>query len=363
MSTVPDLVVLGGGIAGLTSALAAAERGLRVTLIDHARAGAASRASAGMLAPNVEGLSKAALPAGMAARDFYPRFLDVLRNRTDVEVPLDRKGIIELASSDTELQQMAARAPETTEILDARALATLEPAFASHAGALLHLLNGAVENVALMAALDIAIARQSRIARLTDEVGSLDARGNLPAFRSRGGTRYAGRRLLLASGAWAGTLPGLPRSLPVRPVRGQLFRLEGLPIRHVTYGAGGYLVPRKASLLVGATSEETGFDSGTTPRGLSALRAIATRAIPVLSKANVVEHWAGLRPVSADGLPILGADPLLPSLFYACGYSRNGILFAPWAADQLAPALAGGAAPASLAPFRVERFDERLVTV
>jgi glycine oxidase len=145
-------------------------------------------------------------------------------------------------------------------------------------------------------------------------------------------------------------------------VRGQLIRLEGPPTHHITFGAGGYFVWRNGALLVGATSEEAGFESTTTPRGLKELRAIATRAIPGLAKANLVEHWAALRPVSPDGLPILGADPSLPALFYACGFSRNGILLAPWAADRLAQALAGEPAAGELAPFRVERFDENPIT-
>jgi glycine/D-amino acid oxidase-like deaminating enzyme len=202
----------------------------------------------------------------------------------------------------------------------------------------------------------VAVARHPRITRITDEISSFDARGNLPAFLSRGGTRYASRRLLVASGAWAGSLPGLPRPLPVRPVRGQLVRLEGLPIRHVVHLADGYLVPRAGTLIVGATSEEVGFDSHTTPRGLATLRAIATRAVPVLSHAEAADHWAGLRPIAPDGVPIYGADPAVPALAYACGLSRNGILFGPWAAMQLAPLLAGGSAPATLDPFRLGRL-------
>ncbi|HET9013819.1 MAG TPA: FAD-dependent oxidoreductase, partial [Gemmatimonadaceae bacterium] len=232
----------------------------------------------------------------------------------------------------------------------------LEPALAAHPGAILHPGDGAVDNVSLMAALDVAVARQARITRLTDEVASFDASGNLPAFRSRGGTRYGSRRLLVAGGAWAGGLPGLPRPLPIQPVRGQLARLEGLPIRHATHMADGYLVPRGGTVIVGATSENAGFECATTPRGLATLRGIATRAIPVLSHAPVAEHWAGLRPVTPDGLPIMGRDPSQAALFYACGYSRNGILFGPWAAELLASVLAGAAAPAALAPFGVERF-------
>ena len=330
MTSLPDLVVLGGGIAGLTASLAAAERGVRVTVIDQVRVGAASRASAGMLAPSIAGLPEWARPTAIAARDVYPRFLATLLDRTDIDVPLDRNGILELASSEADLEQRSARARGIAERLDARELAALEPAFGASGGALLHRGDGAVDNVTLMAALDVAVARHPRVTRVTDEIASFDARGNLPAFRSRGGTRYASRRLLVAGGAWVGTLPGLPRPLPVRPIRGQLIRLEGLPIRHVTHMADGYLIPRGGMLIVGATSED----------------------------AALAEHWAGLRPITPDGLPILGAEPGLPGLFYACGFSRNGILLAPWAAEQLAPALAGGAAPASLDGFRIGRFND-----
>ena len=354
--SVPDLVVAGGGIVGLTAALAAARRGLRVTLVDQHRPGSASRSSAGMLAPSVGDATPAVRDAFVAARDFYPGFLDRLLARTEITVPLDRDGIIQLASTDAGREVLFGKAPTSAERLDTHALAALEPALADHAGALLHPYDGAVDNVTLMGALDVAVARQSRIARMTDEVASFDARGNLPGFRSRGGTRYAGSRLLVANGAWAGSLPGLPRPLPVRPVRGQLMRLEGRPVRHVTYGAGGYLVPRGNSVIVGATSEDVGLDASTTPRGLKDLRAIATRAIPVLAHAPMLEHWAGLRPMASDGLPILGADSQIPSLCYACGFSRNGILMAPWAAEQLLPLLLGGELTAVAAPFSVTRL-------
>ncbi len=356
--SVPDLVVAGGGIVGLTSALAAARRGLRVTVVDQPRTGAASRAAAGLLAPSIGAAAAAVRDAGIAARDYYPDFLAGLLERTDIAVPLDRTGLLELAFTDQELERLSSGAPATAQRLDAAALAALEPALAGHAGALLHPGDGAVDNVILMNALDVAVARQSRIARVTDEVASFDPRGNLPGFRSRGGTRYAGQRLLVANGAWAGSLPGIPRPLPVRPVRGQLLRLEGSPVRHVTYGGGGYLVPRGPDLVVGATSEDVGFDTGTTQRGLKDLRAVATRAAPMLARAALIEHWSGLRPMAADGLPILGGDPDVPALCYACGFSRNGILLAPWAAAQLLPLLLGGHLTEAAAPFSIERLRE-----
>ncbi len=357
--SVPDLVVAGGGIVGLTSALAAARRGLRVTVVDQPRSGAASRTAAGLLAPSVGAAASAVRDAGVAARDYYPEFLQGLLQRTDIDVPLDRAGLLELAFTAQDFDRLSSGAPAGAERLDAPALAALEPALAGHAGALLHPGDGAVDNAILMNALDVAVARQARIARVTDEVASFDPRGNLPGFRSRGGARYAGHRLLVANGAWAGSLPGIPRPLPVRPVRGQLLRLDGAPVRHVVYGGGGYVVPRGPSVLVGATSEDVGFDAGITQRALKDLRAIAARAVPMLGKASLVEHWSGLRPMAADGLPILGSDPEIPALCYACGFSRNGILLAPWAAEQILPLLLGGRLTDAAAPFSVERLGAR----
>jgi glycine oxidase len=274
-----------------------------------------------------------------------------LRERTDIEVPLDRGGILQLAS-ESDADALRRRAPVGAEWLDAAALADREPAFAGHHGALLHPHDGAVDNLLLMDALERAVAAEASIKRVSADVLSIDADQPSALTPTRG--RFYSTRLVLCSGAWAGGLAGLPRRVAVRPVRGQLLRLAHSPIRHVTYGAGGYLVPRGDTLLVGATSEEAGFENETSLAGLATLRNIASRAIPSLANALVVDHWAGLRPMSLDAHPILGADPESPALVYACGYSRNGILFAPWAAAQLASVLVGDPAP-ELAPFRVDR--------
>ena len=351
MTSTADLLVLGGGIAGLTVALEAARRDLSVIILDAPRPGAASRAAAGMLAPSVEDLPAEMLDAALAARDHYPPYLAMLHERTGIDVPLDRDGILQLVTegdADTARQ----RAPKGAEWLDASALRDREPAFEGHPGAFLHPFDGAVDNLTLMDALERAVDATPAIRRIAADVLSIDSDQPSALTRTRG--RFSATRLVVASGAWAGTLAGLPRRVPVRPVRGQLLRLAQSPVRRVTYGAGGYLVPRGDTILIGATSEEAGFENETSLGGLSALKSIATRAIPALGSALVVDHWAGLRPMSIDGHPILGADPESPALVYACGYSRNGILFAPWAAAQLANVLVGDPAP-ELAPFGITR--------
>jgi glycine oxidase ThiO len=351
MTSTADLLVLGGGIAGLTVALEAAQRDLTVVILDAPRPGAASRAAAGMLAPSVEELPAEMLSAALAARDLYPSYVEMLRERTGIAVPLDRDGILQLVA-EAEAETIRRRARAGAEWLDESALREREPAFGGHHGALLHAFDGAVDNLILMDALERAVDVMPSIKRVAADVLSIDADQPSALTRTRG--RLSASRLVLASGAWAGSLAGLPRRVPVRPVRGQLLRLAQSPVRHVTYGAGGYLVPRGDTILIGATSEEAGFENETSLGGLSALRSIAARAIPALATALVVDHWAGLRPMSLDTHPILGADPDSPALVYACGYSRNGILFAPWAAAQLAKALVGEPAP-ELAPFDVAR--------
>jgi glycine/D-amino acid oxidase-like deaminating enzyme len=351
MTTTADVLVLGGGIAGLTTALAAARRQLSVVVLDTPRPGAASRAAAGMLAPSVEDIPLEMRSASFEARDFYPGFVDALRETTGIDVPLDRRGILQLAS-ESDAETLKRSVSGGAAWLDPDALGELEPAFRGHPGAVLHPLDGAVDNVVLMDALERAVDADPSIQRVAAEVLTVDPDQPSALTRTRG--RYFATRLVLATGAWAGGFPGLPRPLPVRPVRGQLMRLAQSPVRHVTYGAGGYLVPRGDSTLVGATSEEAGFESETSLAGLAALRQIAARAVAGLAGAPVVDHWAGLRPMSLDTHPILGADPDAPALVYACGFSRNGILFAPWAAEELGRVLVGEPAP-EVEPFRVDR--------
>lgn len=354
-----DVVVVGGGIVGLTTALAVADRRNRVLVLDQPRRGSASRAAAGMLAPSVEGLPGNVLSAAIAARDFYPEFLARLMGRANVPVALDRRGILELAATSADLEMFAHRAAENAQVLDTSALQQLEPHLTGHAGAVLHPHDGAVDNVALMLALELAVSREPRIERVVAAVDAVAFTSDAATVITTSTERITCGCVVLAAGAWMAGIHGLPRTIPVRPVRGQLLFLAESGVRHVAYGGGGYLVPRGFGLVIGATSEEAGFECQTTEAGRSALLAIARAVGPGLVGASVLDHWAGLRPMSPDALPILGADPHVPALVYACGFSRNGILLAPWAARHLATLISHGFAPDVLAPFAVDRFDEK----
>ncbi len=292
-----------------------------------------------------------------AARDLYPDFLARLLERSGSSIGLDRSGVLELAESDIDLEQLRARAPTDARVLLQRELSELEPALASHPGAVHHPRDGWVDNRALMDALWIAAQCHPLIEVIHSRIASVNLSGTCPRSTLADGAHLESDRILLANGAWGG-IPGLPNALPVRPVKGELLTLDRAPVRHVVYRSGSYLVPRGEALLIGATSEEVGFDPSTTDRARTMLRDAATSLIPELRHARVVDHWGGLRPFSPDGFPILGEDAGQPGILYACGFGRNGILFGPWTGDALGAVLSGASRPGIPPEFHPSRFDQ-----
>jgi glycine oxidase len=349
----PDVAIVGAGLIGLAAAAAIAENGLTVHIIGEARPGEASRAAAGLLAPSVEEIS-AANTFGIASRDRYPSYVDWLRERTGIVVPLNRQGVLEVVGD----EQPAAGHSAKGVLLDQAALASLEPALAHARGAVYHELDGAVDNVLLMDSLTRIAHDDPRIRFERGVVAAVDA--TQPSLQLAGGKRISAAFVIIAGGAWAARLRGLPRPLPVEPVRGQMIAMRASPISHAVFGGGVYLVPRTSGYtLIGSTMERVGFDATTTPEALASLRSAAQRLCPSLT-AGSVETWAGLRPMTPDLLPIIGPDPDYPSLLYACGHSRNGILMGPLTADCLADLVMQREPGHDLSPFGVTRFGEQL---
>ncbi len=348
-----DLIVIGGGGVGLASALAAAESGLTVLLVARHREGEAFPAAAGILGPSIElanhEIAGAEHAFAVAARDRYPTYLAQLEDRSGVTVPLNRLGILQVNE--------AARVPPGATWLDRPALGALEPALAGAAGAWFYPDDGAVDNVAMLRALEAAVARSSRIRQVGALARAVAFDGDGVVCETTHDSRHEAGQLVLAAGAWSPLIEGLPRALPVEPLRGQMLSLDIGPLTRVVYGPDGYLVPRGGQTLVGATMEQVAFDVSTTESGLANLRRGAVALCPALAQGRVDRAWAGLRPVSPDFLPIIGRDPEFPTLIYACGHSRNGVLMAPLTADCVAAIALGQAPPADLSPFGIGRFS------
>ncbi|HZT51315.1 MAG TPA: FAD-dependent oxidoreductase, partial [Stellaceae bacterium] len=175
-----------------------------------------------------------------------------------------------------------------------------------------------------------------------------------------GGGRHAADVVVVAAGAWSGQIAGLPLKLPVRPVKGQMLALRmdaAAPLlRHVIWAPKAYLVPRgDGRLIVGATTEERGFDERLTAGGVLALLEGAWRALPGIEELPIDEMWVGFRPGSRDDAPMLGPCGA-EGLVVATGHHRNGILLTPVTAEVVARFVLEGVLDPVARPFSSDRF-------
>ena len=325
-------------------------------LISERRPGEASRAAAGMLAPSVERAPGPAHAFGVAARDRYPSYVEFVADRTGIVVPLNRLGILQVALSEKGIKGLRKTALPTTRWLDAKELRELEPALSHGLGAMFNPDDGAVDNVVLVSALEKLCTVNDRITQLTELVIRVDPTGDSCTVRTESSAQYTARYVVIAAGAWAGQISGARLARAVQPARGQLVSYSNSPLRHVAYGPRGYVVPRGAVTIGGSTMENVRFDSSTTPSGVKKVRAASEEICPSLTDSKNVDAWAGLRPVTPDMLPMIGPDPKHPSLIYACGHSRNGVLMAPLTGDLIADLVTESPLSHNLSQFRPDRF-------
>jgi glycine oxidase len=373
-----DAIVVGGGAVGSAIARALALRGLSVILVErNADATGATWAAAGMLAPLGEaGEPGAFLDLGLESLRLWPDFARAIEEESGSNLGFLRSGKLQIAFSAAEASTLEARrdwvariSPEV-EWIEGNALRTLEPSVSPRARAgLLIPRDYQVDNRRLGDALRAAAERAGVTVREGVVRRVLTKNGAATGVELDGGSRIRSARVVLAAGCWSGGIGGLPRPLPVRPVRGQMLALDArdVPLTRIVATPDVYLVPRgDGTLLVGATVEEAGFRAVATAGGMLRLLEAAVRAAPLLEDAPVREAWAGLRPGTPDDLPILGEDPDVGGLFYATGHYRNGILLTPVTAALLTamivrdpPAVATAAAPAvAMERFRPDRFSE-----
>lgn len=357
MTRSADVVVIGGGVIGLSSAAAIARRGKSVLVVSVAHEGEASRAAAGMLAPSVEQSDGPAHDFAISARDFYPEFLEQLADETGIRVPLNRLGILQVALTERGARGLKKTAPGTSEWIDRQELAHLEPTLSHALGAIFNPDDGAVDNVVLMTALNELVGQTAAIARLDAEAVAVREGGAGVIVDLASGESVQGEKVVVASGAWAAGLLGLKGLEKVEPCKGQLVSYDSIGLRHVTYGPRGYLVPRASGVTVaGSTMEMTGFDSSTTEAGIARVKSAAEEIAPGLAVSNVRAEWAGLRPITPDMQPIIGAHEENPAIIYACGHSRNGILLAPLTGEAVAALTVGESPQHDLSQFRPGRF-------
>ncbi|MFD9393264.1 glycine oxidase ThiO [Streptomyces sp. NPDC060000] len=377
-----DVLVIGGGIIGLVTAWRAAQRGFATAVADPAPGGGAAQVAAGMLAAVTElhHGEQGLLGLNLASARRYPDFAAELTELTGHGLGYRRCGTLAVAldSDDRahlrELHALQQQSGLESEWLSGRECRRLEPLLAPGVRGGLrvdgdHQIDPRRLTGALVAACERAGVVFHRVwAERLSVVGERAA-----GVVTRDGTALEAGQVVLAGGSLSGRLAGVPRDVlpPVRPVKGQVLRLTVPPryapflsrtVRAVVRGSQVYLVPREnGELVVGATSEELGWDTTVTAGGVYELLRDAHELIPGITELPLTETRAGLRPGSPDNAPLLGPTAL-PGLLLATGHYRNGVLLTPVTGDAMAHVLATGELPDEARPFTPRRFGAAVLS-
>lgn len=309
-----DVVVIGDGVIGLSTALELARAGARAHIVGVRRAGSASGAAAGLLAPSIGRLAPEVRSFFDSSLARYPAFVEQLR-RFDPELSLV-EGLLQVSTAP------AISAPGAVRLAADSVMAT-EPALSAPNGATMHPRDGAIDNVRLMSALTLAVARDPGLtvtsddpaARVTFESAHVDV-------RTREGRSFKAQRVVLAAGAWSAEIAGLPRPLPVTPLKGQMLAFGSRALRHAVAGDDVYLVPRSDEIVAGATVEHAGFDTSVDWSAIERLRIAAVALCPSLAKAPVIRRWSGIRPATRTSFPSLARTPKCPVSSTPAGIRR-----------------------------------------
>ena len=366
-----DVVVVGAGVIGLAVGWRAAQRGLKVIVLE-ADTGPARRTSAvaaGMLAPISETLATE-LPLmrlGLASVQAYPEFLAELTDATGMDTGYLRCGTLLLARDGDEAEALARELSLRESLglsahrLRASEARRLEPALAPTLRLALDVPDDhAIDPRKLTAALARALTAAGGEVRTNAPVAELTtAECRVTGVRLVGGERVAAEQVVVAAGPWSSSLDGVPEgaSIPVHPVKGQILRLHdpsgpGLLTRVVRF-SGGYLVPRgDGRYVLGATMEERGFDTTVTAGGAYDLLRDAFELLPSVTELVIDELSAGLRPATPDNAPAIGPGAI-EGLHWATGHFRHGVLLTPITAQMVLAGLTGEDAQApEFAPTR-----------
>jgi len=366
-----DVVIVGGGIIGGSSALDLAGRHLRVAVLDRQELmHEASWAAAGMLSPAPDCPAAIPLvPLGRASLTMYSKFVDGVEEASGMRTAYREGGAIEVichGDAERELSTLVALHHGfglACEPIPLDEMPELEPALGRDVRAAALLPDEcSIEPRALAAAVLGAAAAAGVTLCPGLQVNSLLVDGNkCVGVKTSSGDIFHAGHVLLAAGCWSSQIMGAARYAPTVPVRGQMaaLRNSGKPIRHVLRCERGYLVPRgtesQQTIVVGSTIEKAGYGKGMTSGGLEKILAVANALAPDLAKAEIMETWSGLRPGTPDQLPILGpAD--IDGLVLATGHYRNGILLAPITAKLVGEWIAEGRTSLDLEPFSPLRF-------
>ncbi len=325
----------------------------------------ATRASAGVLCPHIEGHAAPLLTLGVASLGMYDAFIAQVGRDSGQPIEYRRNGTLEVALTTEDAARLRAEASRHAsagiehQYLDPREARALEPELSKKiTGALFVPLHGYVGVKALTQALAGAAAARGAAVERASRARHIAQTGSRVTVTIDDATAQADA-VVIAAGSWSGQIDVGATPPPVKPIRGQLLHLvfPSPPASRVIWGSSCYMVPwQDGALLVGATVEDVGFDEAATVAGVRDLLDYACELVPATWSARFEAVRVGLRPATSDELPIIGRSSSMPGVFYATGHYRNGVLLAPLTAALIADLVLEGRERPELEMTRPARF-------
>lgn len=367
------VLIVGGGTIGLATGFELVRRGTPVTVFERGRAGrGTSWQAAGMLAPDAEiGFEELELyRLNRESLRRWPDFAKRVEAASGMDVDYRDEGTLVVADDRDSAEALRRRFTfQKDKGLDVQWLTgeearEIEPFVAPRLSAAIFAPSDhQVDNRRFVDALRTACVAEGGTIHEETAVKAVVPDADAPAVVTADGNRVEGAHVLVAAGVWSRTLDGLEPEAqpPIRPVKGQMIQLRRkrpFDLQHVVRGPDAYLAPKSnGRIVVGATSEEKGFDTTVTAGGLYDLLEGAWEVVPGIYDLPVDETWAGLRPASRDHAPILGRTAA-PGVLVATGHYRHGILLTPVTAEAMARLLRTGETSPWLEPFSPARFSD-----
>ncbi|MFK7161809.1 glycine oxidase ThiO [Marinospirillum sp. MEB164] len=343
-----DFLIVGGGVIGMMLARELADAGADVTLVERRQcAQESSWAGGGIVSPLYPWRYPQAITAlADYSQGFYPQLAAQLKEETGIDPELRQDGLVFLRVADQQAAlDWAAQGQRRLEKVDAAFLYETEPDVAPGFSEALWMPDVAsIRNPRLGQALRASLQKRANIRLLeeTDVVDLYHEEGEVLGVQGKQMV-LAARHTILCAGAWTGLLLNkLDQTTAIKPVRGQmiLFKAPKGLLNRVVLMDGRYLIPRNdGRILAGSTLEYAGFDKHTTEDALISLRDTAYQIMPRLRDYDIEHHWAGLRPGSLDGIPLMGPVPGYRGLSISAGHFRNGLVLAPAATQVMADQL------------------------
>lgn len=343
-------LIIGAGAIGLQSARLLALAGRKVTLIDQSAVGQeASWAGGGIVSPLYPWRYSEAITAlAHWSQDFYPQLGESLLAQTGIDPEVYQTGLYWLDLHDeAEALTWAEQHNRPLARVPMDEVRAAVPSLGEGFSRAVYMQGVAnVRNPRLLQALRAALQQMDNVQVLENHKveGFVREGGRIVGVQTAQGELHADQ-VVVAAGAWSGDLLAtLGLELPVKPMKGQmiLFKCSDDFLPSMVLAKRRYAIPRKdGHILVGSTLEDVGFDKTPTEDALQSLRRTAIELLPALADAEVVKHWAGLRPGSPDGVPFIGPVAGFEGLWLNCGHFRNGLVLAPASCQLLADLMLG----------------------